>query len=193
LIVHDDMTQRLVTAAALCVVLTGGLSGCRHKQPPVTPLPQITTPVAIETPPPPEKPPVIETPPVKLPPTPVAAAAAKPKKERKKQPVAAAPAPTPPVQVASVEPATEGSAIGALTAGGEANPRMQQEAADLIAANEKRLNALPAQVSDEQKAQISKVKNFQRQAQDALNSGDAEGAKTLATKAKLLLDDLAKG
>jgi len=62
----------------------------------------------------------------------------------------------------------------------------------MIAANEKRLNALPIQVSDEQKAQISKVKNFQRQAQEALNSGDAEGAKTLATKAKLLLDDLTK-
>ncbi len=62
----------------------------------------------------------------------------------------------------------------------------------MIATNEKRLNGLPAQLSDEQKAQISKVKNFQRQAQEALNSGDVEGAKTLATKAKLLLDDLLK-
>ncbi len=62
----------------------------------------------------------------------------------------------------------------------------------MIAANEKRLNALPSQILDEQKAQISKVKNFQRQAQEALSSGDAEGAKTLATKAKLLLDDLSK-
>ena len=62
----------------------------------------------------------------------------------------------------------------------------------MIAANEKRLSALPAQIVEEQKPQISKVKNFQRQAQEALNSGDAEGAKTLATKAKLLLDDLSK-
>ena len=30
----------------------------------------------------------------------------------------------------------------------------------MIASNEKRLNGLPAQMSDEQKAQISKVKNF---------------------------------
>jgi len=37
-----------------------------------------------------------------------------------------------------------------------------------------------------EKAQISKVRNFQRQAQEALNSGDAEGAKTLATKAKVI-------
>ena len=69
---------------------------------------------------------------------------------------------------------------------------MQQEAVDLIAANEKRLNALSAQIVEAEKAQISKVRNFQRQAQEALNSGDAEGAKTLATKAKLLLDDLVK-
>jgi ribosomal protein S20 len=62
----------------------------------------------------------------------------------------------------------------------------------MIAANEKRLNGLPAQIAEEQKAQISKVRNFQRQAQAALSSGDAEGAKTLATKAKLLLDDLLK-
>ena len=95
--------------------------------------------------------------------------------------------------MANTEPPVETSAIGELTSGGaEANPRSQQEAADMIAANEKRLNALPSQILDEQKAQISKVKNFQRQAQEALSSGDAEGAKTLATKAKLLLDDLSK-
>ena len=45
---------------------------------------------------------------------------------------------------------------------------------------------------DAEKAQISKIRNFQRQAQEALTSGDLEGAKTLATKAKLLLDDLEK-
>jgi ribosomal protein S20 len=39
---------------------------------------------------------------------------------------------------------------------------------------------------------VSKVRNFWKDAQDALKSGDAEGAKTLATKAKLLLDDLEK-
>ena len=86
----------------------------------------------------------------------------------------------------------EETAIGALTAGGEASPQTKQEAADLIASIEKRLNALPAQQTDEQKAQVSKVKNFLKDSQDALKSGDAEGAKTLATKAKLLLDDLEK-
>ena len=81
---------------------------------------------------------------------------------------------------------------GALTAGGEASPQTKQEAAELIASSEKRLNALSPQKAEEEKAQVSKVKNFLKDAQDALKSGDAEGAKTLATKAKLLLDDLEK-
>jgi phage shock protein A len=34
------------------------------------------------------------------------------------------------------------------------------------------------------------VRNFQKQAQQALKAGDPEGAKMLATKGKLLLDDL---
>ena len=54
----------------------------------------------------------------------------------------------------------------------------------MIASNEKRLSALPARCAPDQKrSQISKIRNFQRQAQEALKSGDAEGAKTLATKA----------
>ena len=79
-----------------------------------------------------------------------------------------------------------------MTAGGETNPQTKQEAEDLIASIDKRLNALPAQKVEEQKAQVSKVRNFRKDAQEALKSGDAEGAKTLATKAKLLLDDLEK-
>jgi hypothetical protein len=126
---------------------------------------------------------------VKMPPVPIASAAAKPRRERRKP--TAKPVPEP-AQVVSTEPPAENSAVGALTSGGEANPRSQQEAADMIAANEKRLNALSAQILEEQKPQISQVKNFQRQAQEALTSGDDEGAKTLATKAKLLLDDLSK-
>ena len=132
---------------------------------------------------------MIEPPDVKMPPVPIASGAARMRRERRKP--ATKPAPEP-AQVASAEPPTEAAAIGALTSGGEANPRSQQEAADMIAANEKRLSALPAQIVEDQKAQISKVKTFQRQAQEALTSGDAEGAKTLATKAKLLLDDLSK-
>jgi ribosomal protein S20 len=138
---------------------------------------------------------MLEAEPEKSLPTPIAAAASRLRRERKKVVAKAAPAPSPPPTqevVADPEPASETAAIGALTAGEEANPQTKQDAADLIASIEKRLNSLPAQTTDEQKAHISKVRNFWRDAQAALKSGDAEGAMTLATKAKLLLDDLEK-
>jgi ribosomal protein S20 len=176
----------------LCV-LSLGLSGCRHRMK-IAPLPPIQTPVALEEIPPATNLPMLEMPTVKLPPIPIAAAAARPKRERRR-PVAKA-APVPPPAIAPTAPANpppaEESAIGALTAGGEADPQAKQTAADLIASIEKRLNALSPQATEEQKAQISKVRNFWRDAQEALKSGDAEGAMTLATKAKLLLDDLEK-
>jgi ribosomal protein S20 len=187
---HGNTTRRS-TAMMLCLGLTWGVSGC-HKRVLAPQLPPIMSPVDLATAPEPEQPPMVEEPKVQLPPPPIASAAAKPK--RKRPAVAKAPATSPPepVQSASADPAPEVAAIGALTAGGDTNPRTHQEAADLIGSNDKRLNALSAQIVEEQKTQISKVRNFQRQAQEALSSGDAEGAKTLATKAKLLLDDLVK-
>ena len=99
-------------------------------------------------------------------------------------------------QLASAEPppAEAGiAALGALTpGGGDQSPRARQEAADLIAATEKRMNALPKDTVKAQAAQINKVRNFLREAQSALRSGDAEGARTLAMKGKLLLDDVEK-
>jgi hypothetical protein len=86
----------------------------------------------------------------------------------------------------------EADPIGSLSLGGEASPRAQQEAADLIASIEQRLSGLPSGKARQERAQVSRIRNFRRQAQDALNSGDVEGAKTLATKARLLLDDLEK-
>ena len=189
--------RRLMTTA-LSVSLLCGLGGCRHRTQ-VARLPVNQAPVELLDIPPLENPPMLEEQPIRTGPEPVAAAAAKPKRERKKNsakvapPVTTAPpAVAPPVQTTSAEASPEVTAIGALTAGGVANPETKQEAADLIASIEKRLNALPAQTVEDQKAQISKVRNFWRDAQDALKSGDDEGAKTLATKAKLLLDDIEK-
>jgi hypothetical protein len=95
------------------------------------------------------------------------------------------------VQVASApEPAA--LAIGSLSTGGDAAPQSQQQAHDLIASILKRIAALPAKTADAQKKQVRQIHNFIDQAQRALNSGDAEGAKNLATKANLLMDDLEK-
>ena len=187
-----EKLMRTRASVALCFGLTVGLGGCRHKAQVAT-LPAVLTPVALEDIPAPENLPMVDVQPANLPPVPVVATEGKPKRERKKPAPKAAPPPEP-VQVAAAAPppSLEDTAIGALTAGGEANPQTKQEAADLIAASEKRLNALPAQKAEGEKAQVSKVKNFLKDAQEALNTGDAEGAKTLATKAKLLLDDLEK-
>jgi ribosomal protein S20 len=158
-------------------------------------LPPVLTPVALEEIPEPRNLPMVEAPPEKLPPVPVSTEAGKPKRRKKQPPkIVVPPEPVPETQVASAVggvPSPD-AAVGALTAGGETNPQTKQEAEDLIASIDKRLNALPAQKIEEEKAQVSKVRNFWKDAQDALKSGDAEGAKTLATKAKLLLDDLEK-
>jgi ribosomal protein S20 len=173
--------------------LTIGLAGCRHK-PQLAPLPPVMAPVALEDIPEPDNLPMVEAAPENLPPVPVSTEAGKPKRKKKQPPkVVAPPEPAPETQIANAAgPPTPDAAVGALTAGGETNPQTKQEAEDLIASIDKRLNALPAQKVEEQKAQVSKVRNFWKDAQEALKSGDAEGAKTLATKAKLLLDDLEK-
>jgi ribosomal protein S20 len=186
-----EKLMRTRAGVALCFGLTVGLGGCRHKAQVVI-LPAILTPVALEDIPEPENLPMVAVQQSNLPPVPAVASAEKPRRERKK-PAPKAPVPEP-VQIAAVAPppSPEETAIGALTAGGEANPQTKQEAADLITSSEKRLNSLPAQKAEDEKAQVSKVKNFLKDAQEALKTGDAEGAKTLATKAKLLLDDLEK-
>jgi hypothetical protein len=96
-----------------------------------------------------------------------------------------------PVQVAGAS-APAALAIGELSAGGDSTPQIQQQAKDLIAAILRRIAALPARTADAQKRQIRQVRHFLDQAQQALNSGDADGAKNLATKARLLMDDLEK-
>jgi hypothetical protein len=97
----------------------------------------------------------------------------------------------PPVQAAAA-PESAALAIGVLSIGGDAAPQSQQTARDLIAAITKRIAALPSKIADARKEQVRQVKHFLDQAQQALNSGDADGAMNLATKAKLLMDDLEK-
>jgi hypothetical protein len=183
------MARRLA-AAALCMVLTCGLSGCLHlhKKPKVPVLPPVLVPIELESLPPEEEPPMIAAPEVELPPMPIAAAAASPRRERRR--TVTKPATTP--EETAPEPMPDTVAIGELTAGGATNPQAQQEAADLIRSIQRRLSALSAQTVRRQRTQINKVRNFWNQAKEALDSGDTEGARTLATKAKLLLDDMEK-
>jgi outer membrane biosynthesis protein TonB len=173
---------------ALTLIAVGGLAGCRHKTMPLV-LPQVSmVPIDLEVPPEPENPPMIEAPPQAavvvppLPPPPL------PKKVVKKKPTPAKE--TPPVQIVSSEPAA--LAIGALSSGGDSTPQGQQQTREMIASIRKRLAALPGETASQQKEEVSQVGRFLRQAQQALDSGDADGAKNLATKARLLMDDIEK-
>ncbi len=185
-------------ATLLAVAMTFALSGCRsHKVVRSIVLPPFT-PVELAQLPEPSEPPMVEEDEdaEDLPPVPVAEGAATPKRQKRRvKTVASPPAEVPaPAPVAALPtPAESANAIGELTPGGDQDPQTQKEAANLIASNEKRLGALSAEVVRTQAGLVSNVRNFQRQAQQALRTGDAGGAKTLATKGKLLLDDLEKG
>jgi hypothetical protein len=102
---------------------------------------------------------------------------------------AATPAPAaPPVPA----PAPDAIAIGSLSAGGDASPRMRQDAVNLLSQVDQRIGALPPSTARARESQIAQVREFERKSRLALGAGDAQGAWTLATKAKLLLDDLLK-
>ena len=98
--------------------------------------------------------------------------------------------PLPPTQVAGAPEAE--LAIGSLSSGGDSTPQTRQQARELLSTIHRRVLALPHSVVTQQKAQIRQVTSFLKQAQQALDSGDAEGAVTLATKARLLMDDIEK-
>jgi predicted small lipoprotein YifL len=176
---------RVRVSLVLAFALT--LAGCHKKIPLV--LPQVSTaPIDVEVPPEPEDPPMIaEVPPPDL--TPAVPVPAPPKKVTRRKPTPP-PAP-PPVQVASAAP-DPAAAIGSLSTGGSSTPQNQQQAKELIESIKKRIEALPGKTASGQKAQLRQVSYFLKQAQQALDSGDVEGANNLAIKARLLMDDIEK-
>ena len=70
--------------------------------------------------------------------------------------------------------------------------RTKHETADLIAETQQGLNGIKRSLSAEEKVTAAQIRTFLKQSQQALDSGDTDGAKGWATKAKLLLDELTK-
>jgi len=183
------------TGGWVALLLCGTLAGCQHKPvaPPLSAKAQ--TPDIFLNPPAPENLPPMQSaglPPAVTDTKPPVAEEVKPKKKVKRTPP---PVVTPPVvpPAPAPEPApVETAKLGELAPGGDSNPQQQQEVAGKIAAVEKRVNDLPAAVADREQKQIAKVKLFLKEASDALKGGDVEGAKILATKADLLVDDVQK-
>ncbi len=181
----------LLQAGAMGVLLLGA-AGCRHKTAPVALQVPPPSPVPLEPAPEPKTPPLVASVPTQPIPLPrvTVPPPKKPRRVKKAAPVQVAAANVPPNPAAAAPDPSR--VIGALTPGGEQVPEMHQRAVELIAGNDKRLSGLSAEFKDKQKEQLIRVQNFQKQAQTALATGDADGAYTLATKAKVLLDDLQK-
>jgi hypothetical protein len=187
-----DAVRRLMVGLT-CLGAATLLDGCYRRHAPPTLPPVLQAPLQ---PPPMPAPPVMEgslpeeittASPVKVTQIRPRRPLRKPTSTTSKNPAAETPTP-----VDTAGAVLEDVPIGELSDGGDANPQTQQDAAGLIASSESRLNQLSPAIVRQQQPQLRRVRNFLRQAKQALSTGDAGGAKTLATKAKLLIDDLAK-
>jgi ribosomal protein S20 len=90
-------------------------------------------------------------------------------------------------QVASNEtPAV--SAIGTLSTGDSPNVRQQADAS--IESTEKSLNGISRKLDDQEQKTAAQIREYIKEAREALTAGDADGARNLAIKAKALLDEL---
>jgi hypothetical protein len=155
-----------------------------------------TPPVIVDNPPLPPStasviPPLGETT-IPAQPTPTAPTPPKPESRRRKpasKPANAAPAyTTPPAQEASnVTPAAV-SAIGQLSSGDPGDYR--QETVDSLAAIDRSLNSITRPLNDGEQKTADHIREFLKQARAALASGDVDGARTLAAKARILLNEL---
>jgi ribosomal protein S20 len=95
-------------------------------------------------------------------------------------------------QVSAPQASTESpevSAIGKLSSGDPSDLRRQAE--DSITATERGLNSVGRTLSDSEQKTAAQIREFLKQARQALASGDVDGAHTLASKAKVLLSELA--
>ncbi|QEE29499.1 hypothetical protein FTW19_16740 [Terriglobus albidus] len=193
------MTRRypvLLTLAAACIVI----QGCKH------------SPKAVQA----ATAPVITAPPIQVPPATVRDAERRaeadipappppappkqeepqhpPKTQGRRRPQTQPTTTPPPTQSASTgTPAPDtASVIGELSTGGDTSAQARQQAAELIAATQRRLEGLSGSVAGSHKTAVDQIKDFLLKAREALKAGDVDGANTLTTKAKLLLDDIAR-
>ncbi len=107
---------------------------------------------------------------------------AKPPVKRKK------PAPKPAQQASNEN--TGVSAIGQLSSGDA--PDLRRQTVESIAATERGLNGIGRKLNDQEQKTAAQIKEFLKQARQALAASDVDGASTLAAKAKVLLGELAR-
>ncbi len=94
----------------------------------------------------------------------------------------------PPTQQAANGTPDEVSAIGKLSSGEPADLRAQTVSS--LNGTEHSLNTLNRKLNDQEEKTSAQIREYIKQARTALGSNDLDGAHTLATKARLLLDEL---
>lgn len=183
------MKFKVVQVALLLAILP---CGCVHKekaqsQPPLAP--------PIEDTPPPKP----DNAPVNLPPPEVTV----PQGQQPAVTQAAPPPPTPKpaprhhrqkpsegTEEAANNAPPEVSAAGNLSTGDPAD--VGQDTRNSLADTEHRLNTLGRKLDTQEQKTSAQIREFIKQARAALNTGDVDGAQTLAQKAKVLLGELIK-
>jgi len=104
-----------------------------------------------------------------------------------------APGTTQTVATNGTSEAAAASPIGQLSAGDSTdNPALRQQTVDLIASTEKQLKTVEGNLAATKHDTIVQIQSFLKQAKQALEINDLAGANTLATKAKILVDELLK-
>ena len=169
-------------------------TGCSHlpwhkNPPPKAQAPAIQPKPAAPAPAPKPVPPPVTPAPVP-PPAPAPVAAPKPVKKHiyhhkpkpAVKPAAAPAAPAAPQANSLVGMLSEGDAAG--------NPALRKQTSDLIAATQRRLQGVRASRMAARKDTVTQVRLFLSQARQAMAMNDLQGANTLATKAKILVDEL---
>jgi outer membrane biosynthesis protein TonB len=167
------------------------LSACVHKTNPAQVKP-LAPPIAAPEPAPAAEIPPLPSPVVDKTPEPEAKPAA-PQKPASKPPVQHKKPVNRNTQIAANAPPSGSpgvSAIGQLSSGDPSDQRLRTENA--IAATERGLNGVNRKLSDSERKTAAQIAEFLKQARIALASGDMDGARTLAAKAKVLLNELSR-
>lgn len=193
--------------AAAVVLLSAFVVGCRQRamtppvsaQAPPVPLSQVASNAPFPFMPLPQLPDVI--PPVMPPPQPAPAPEKKVRHLRPRhvtipatpaeQPTAPKPQPTA-QEIANGVP-TDISPIGQLSAAGEStNLARRRQIVDEINSTEKGLNQIKHRLNKREQATATQIRTFLEKAKLALGQADLDGAHTLATKARVLLNEIMK-
>ena len=188
------------SAVLLLLVFT---AGCRHKTKAVLPLhtqaPPVAAPPVTSTAPP--QLPTSAPPQVQLAKTPPPEPKPKPKRKHHKdvKPEEQNPGPAPETpttastQQETAKQPSGNSPIGQLTTSGDTTSHQNStEIAELLDSTEKGLDGIKRPLNSEEQVTAAQIRSFLTKARQALGQGDLDGAHTLGTKAKVLLDELTK-